>query len=283
MRQTSLRSDTSEPLETSVHSSMHSSIGVPYRSARSHTRAAATAGSRPMLFPLMTGGGDTTPPESHTSLGGPKQLPNVVIVEGIDAASRSVYSALHEVIERGQVTDRNSVFPCPNPFLIIGITSPSAREQAIPQQLLDKFFLCHTLAAPPYRCIVTYPLKVPLLRFDDFERMTQSASFVYMHADVHSYLRDLITALRNHPSVGAGVSPKCGTDLMYAARLLALISGNQSITPDHVIAMTDKVLGHRLTPAHHSIYVPLDVRQRFKGLSGLDIIGDVLNTIPVPI
>ncbi|KAJ3022584.1 hypothetical protein HKX48_005770 [Thoreauomyces humboldtii] len=217
--------------------------------------------------------------------GGAKQLPHVVVVEGLDFASGAVHGALMEVIERGQVTDRNTVYPCPTPFLIIGLTSNSPqRRQSMPPQLLERFFLCHTLSSTLNRCVVTYPGKVPLLRFEDLAQLASTTlGTLHVEQDILYYMRNLITALRNHPGVSTGVSPKSGTDLALACRVLALLSGTGAVMPDHVALMIDKVVAHRLFPVHFSVYVSPDARQALQRLTCVDIVADVVGCIPAPV
>ncbi|KAJ3162843.1 putative MoxR protein [Geranomyces michiganensis] len=273
-RQTSVRSDS---ISDSGDSPAVSAFALAYRSQRKHhTRVAATAGSRPILL------SNDTPPESNHSLMA-KQLPNIVIVEGMDLASGAVHAALMDVIERGQVTDRSSVYPCPTPFLVIGLVSAVNGKPTMPSQLLDRFVLCHTLSAFPQRCVVTYPAQIPLVPYEDVAQMAVVLDKVHLDPDVFYYARNLITALRNHPSVSTGVSPKCGTDLVQAARILALMSGMWAVTPDHVSMVIDKVIGHRLTAVQSATSAPQEPHNRLRGISGLDIILDVVSNMPVPV
>ncbi|TPX61698.1 hypothetical protein PhCBS80983_g00939 [Powellomyces hirtus] len=278
IRQGSMRS---EPASDSGDSPAQSAFALAYRSHRghNHSRTAATMGSRPLLFSVPISSGDT-PPESHFSLTGAKQLPNIIIVEGLDCASGAVHGALMEVLERGQVTDRSTVYPCPAPFLVIGLISASSTRPTMPPQLLNRFFLCHSLSAPLHRCVITFPAKVPLIPFEDIAQLASSIADIHMEADVFGYLKNLITALRNHPSVSTGVSPKCGTDLAHGARILALLSGTPGVTPDHVSMMMDKVVAHRIVPISHA---PPDARQRSRGIGGIEIVLDVVGSMPVPV
>ncbi|KAI8589315.1 hypothetical protein BDZ88DRAFT_149889 [Geranomyces variabilis] len=275
IRQTSVRSDS---ISDSGESPGVSAFALAYRSQRkhNHTRVAATTGSRPVLFT------NDTPPESNYSLMA-KQLPNIVIVEGMDFASGAVHAALMDVIERGQVTDRGSVYPCPTPFLVIGLVSAANGKPTMPPQLLDRFFLCHTLSAFPQRCVVTYPAQIPLVPYEDVAQMAAVLDKVHLDPDVFYYSRNLITALRNHPSVSTGVSPRSGTDLVQAARILALMSGTWAVTPDHVSMVIDKVVGHRLTAVQFSASTPQEPHSRSRGISGVDIIVDVVGSMPVPV
>ncbi|TPX68231.1 hypothetical protein SpCBS45565_g03217 [Spizellomyces sp. 'palustris'] len=282
-RQTSMKSDSASELESPAYSLFAPS----YRSQRmhSHSRNAATAGSRPLLYPFSATGGETHL-GSNTSLVTTKQLPNIVLVDGLHLASGAVHGALLEVLERGQVTDKFTVFPCPVPFLVVGLICPSSRKQTIPPQLPSLRITVGQVFSLSYALFsymsLHHPISPTVALSENGEQLTLEAPRIYMHADVSYYLRDLLTGLRNHQLVSTGVSAKGGIDLAHAARTLAVLSGHLIVSPDHVTMMADKVIAHRLLLAHQSPYVTPEIRLRLKGLSGVDVVGKVINSMTIP-
>ncbi|KAI9090024.1 hypothetical protein DFS34DRAFT_380706 [Phlyctochytrium arcticum] len=289
VRQQSTKSDNPPNLDYSDLSPLSlfvpSHRGVAAAAARTHSHnrnvASTGNGSRPVLFPFMMGGENAM--GSSVSLAAMKVVPNVVVLEGLHLASPEVQATLVEVLSRRQVADKQTLYPCPAPFLIIGVMSTVHPRTPISSRLLDQFFLCHTTSGPLHRPNISHPTRNPLIRYQEIEHLMNIVSTTPIHAHVSFYLRDIILALRNHPLIRSGVSVPASRDLHLAARALGVLSGYTVITPDHIALMADKIIGHRLTLSHQSPYIPPDTRSRFKRLTGEDVVVDVVGSLPIPV
>lgn len=84
----------------------------------------------------------------------------------------------------------------------------------------------------------------------------------------------LCAALRDHPEVIMGPSPRASLGLQAAARAKALISGRHYVLPDDVKSLATSILAHRLV---------LDTHSRIKGTTEQKLVRDVLESVPVPV
>ncbi|MDP9404951.1 MAG: MoxR family ATPase [Actinomycetota bacterium] len=63
---------------------------------------------------------------------------------------------------------------------------------------------------------------------------------------VADYIVDLSTAVRAHPEVRLGASPRASITLLHAARAQAVMGGRSFVSPDDVKSVAAAVLSHRL-------------------------------------
>jgi len=67
---------------------------------------------------------------------------------------------------------------------------------------------------------------------------------------VREYIADLIGAMRSHPKVLYGASPRGSLGLMKAAQAAALLRGRDFVIPDDVKDLAPLVLTHRMILRH---------------------------------
>jgi MoxR-like ATPase len=79
---------------------------------------------------------------------------------------------------------------------------------------------------------------------------------------------------RADPAFELSGSPRASLALFRSARALAAISGRDFVLPDDVKAMAPHVLPHRLI---------LSTQARLRGRGAEEILGDVLQRVPVPV
>ena len=89
-------------------------------------------------------------------------------------------------------------------------------------------------------------------------------------ARVHRRLAD---ATRRHPDLELGASPRGALGLQRAARAWAAAAGRDFVLPDDVKRLAAPVLAHRLLPSGDA---------ELRGVTGADVIGELLTSIPVP-
>jgi MoxR-like ATPase len=91
---------------------------------------------------------------------------------------------------------------------------------------------------------------------------------------LQQYIVALVRATRVRKDVLMGASPRASITLFQLARGLALYDGETFVTPDHIQEIAVDVLAHRLA---------LEPQARYGGITGSDIVRDILQTIPVPV
>jgi MoxR-like ATPase len=86
-----------------------------------------------------------------------------------------------------------------------------------------------------------------VLTAEELGRIRAALSQVKAEPAVIDYLLKLVRATREHESVLVGASPRGSIYLLSAAKARALLQGRDYVTPDDIAAMTEPVLGHRMT------------------------------------
>ena len=103
--------------------------------------------------------------------------------------------------------------------------------------------------------------------------MQEMVGTVYCSREVRSYVATIAAATRNHPSLQLGASPRGAIALVRAAQACAILAGRNYILPDDVRRMAHSVLSHRLI---------LSPEARMKGVSADNVLGQLLDSLPVP-
>ena len=92
---------------------------------------------------------------------------------------------------------------------------------------------------------------------------------------IRQYIVDIVSATREHSGIRLGASPRGSIALMQAAQGFAAINGREFVLPDDVKKMSRHILAHRIICSGFS-------SSREKKTS-VDIIADILDTVPAPI
>jgi len=82
-----------------------------------------------------------------------------------------------------------------------------------------------------------------------FAAACDSVGEVHLASSVRTYIVDLVTATRTHPSLTLGASPRASVHLAAAARAAAAVDGRDFATPDDVAALALAILSHRVIAA----------------------------------
>jgi MoxR-like ATPase len=91
---------------------------------------------------------------------------------------------------------------------------------------------------------------------------------------VRRYIVELVRATRDHQEVELGASPRGTLALYHAAQAFAAIRGRTFVLPDDVKALVPYVLTHRII---------LSPQMRLRGRRPEDIVGSVVEKVPVPV
>ena len=91
--------------------------------------------------------------------------------------------------------------------------------------------------------------------------------------ELKCYIVDIVAATRNAPGISMGASPRAGIMLMKCSQALALIDGQEFVTPDHIQELAIPVIAHRLV---------LGSDTRYSGSQANQIVTEILQKLPVP-
>lgn len=210
---------------------------------------------------------------------------NIVLGDEINRASPKTQSALLEVMQERQVTADGTTYPMPRPFLVLATQNPVDMEgtYSLPEAQLDRFLMKLPIGYPDNQAEIrmlqtqlageSAPTVRPVLTEAELKELLVQVTEVELSPAIESYVVSLTDRTRTLPEVRLGVSPRGTLALARAARALALSLGLGYVTPDHVRILAPWVLAHRLILASEA---------ELAGRTQLDVIEDVLATVPVP-
>lgn len=211
---------------------------------------------------------------------------NVLLADEINRASPRTQSALLEAMAEAQVTVDGVRRPLPDPYFVIATQNPleSHGTYPLPEAQLDRFGIRLALgyiSAEEESQILDYAQTThPLERLqacatlDDLIAARAAAARITVAPALQQYIVALVRATRERQDVLMGASPRASITLFQLARGLALFDGETFVTPDHIQEIAVDVLAHRLA---------LEPQARYGGITGEDVVRDILKTIPVPV
>jgi MoxR-like ATPase len=219
-------------------------------------------------------------------------ITSVLLADEINRAPAKVQSALLEAMQEGQVTIGDETVVLPDPFWVLATQNPVEHEGTypLPEAQLDRFLL---------KLTVTYPGRSAELEmldlaqgnrreFDpallgpaDVRELRRVAGSIRVADTIKGYIVDIVRATRDPAAYGLdlapylelGASPRASLALVAASKGHALLSGRDYVTPHDVKSLARDVLRHRLVVSYEA---------DAEGLSADELIGRVLDTIPVP-
>jgi MoxR-like ATPase len=182
----------------------------------------------------------------------------MVLVDEINRASPRTQSALLEAMGEGLVTMDRVSYRLEKPFMVMATQNPIEQEGTfrLPEAQMDRFLVRLSLGYPSAeeekemcrRVQVVHPIETltPVTTADQILKCQRGAREILMEANVSDYLVALTRATREHVALRLGASPRGSLGLYRAAQSLAAIQGQSSVTVDHVRALVEPVLSHRL-------------------------------------
>jgi MoxR-like ATPase len=212
---------------------------------------------------------------------------NILLADEINRAPPKTQSALLEAMEERQVTIDGETLRLDQPFFVLATQNPIEQEGTypLPEAQMDRFLLrLHTghpetpedereILRRRMRWHVDDPtdrIKAVLSKPRLLQVMDQVEK-VFAHEEILGYITDLVRALREHPKVEVGPSPRGGLALLKTGRALALLSGRDFVVPDDVKAVAKEALAHRTI---------LKVERVLEGDDPADVVEDVVKQTP---
>jgi len=213
-------------------------------------------------------------------------IAQVVLADEINRATPRTQAALLEAMEERQITVEGVTTRLPRPFLVLATQNPVELEGTfpLPEAQLDRFLLRLRIGYPDEdgedevleRFESQSPLDSlqPTIHGDELLQLIQALSRLHVDPAVRRYAVRVVRETRADPAFELGGSPRASLALFRAARALAAISGRDFVLPDDVKAMAPHVLPHRLI---------LSTQARLRGRGAEEILGDILQRVPVPV
>ena len=223
---------------------------------------------------------------------------SVLLADEINRAPAKVQSALLEAMQEGQVTVGDETVILPPTFWVLATQNPIEHEGTypLPEAQLDRFFMKLTVGYTDRAAELAMldlpdisdgfaaaaaPEPPPLHGPADVLRYRARAVAVRVAPAVKEYVVDLVRATRDPSAYGLdlapllelGASPRATIALVRAARAHAMLRGRDYVTPHDVKALARDILRHRILVSYEA---------DAEGLSADDILGRLLDRIPVP-
>jgi MoxR-like ATPase len=174
-----------------------------------------------------------------------------------------------EAMEERQTTIAGTVYPIPEPFLVIATQNPVDQEGTYPlsEAQTDRFMLKDVLSYPTSEEEVEVMFRMdaglydkdhrsrPVVGLDDIRRLQGIVRHVYMDRALMHYASELVGVTRNPDEslprelarlIEYGASPRATIAFIKSARALAVLSGRGHVIPDDIAKLAHRVLRHRL-------------------------------------
>ncbi|MGH3675367.1 MAG: AAA family ATPase [Mycobacterium sp.] len=221
---------------------------------------------------------------------------NIVLLDEINRSSAKTQSAMLEAMEERQTTIAGTVYPIPEPFLVIATQNPVDQEGTYPlsEAQTDRFMLKDIVSYPSSEQEVEVMFRMdaglydrnhrsrPVVGLDDVKRLQDVVRHVHMDRALMHYASELVAVTRTPDQflprqlarlIEYGASPRATIAFCKAARALAVLSGRAHVIPDDIAKLAHRVLRHRLI---------LGFEAASNGVTPEVIIDDVLQAVRVP-
>ena len=215
---------------------------------------------------------------------------NILLADEINRAPPKTQSALLEAMEERQVTIEGETLKLEPPFFVLATQNPIEQEGTypLPEAQMDRFLLRMSTGYPKDLDAETTILErrvswhkddptgdlTPAVGRDEFRAMQKHAeNDVFVDKEVLRYMARIVRAIREHPDVNVGPSPRGSLALLRVSRSYAMIRGRDYVTPDDVKTFAVEALAHRTL---------LDLEASLSGKSVKNVLADVLGQTAMP-
>ncbi len=181
---------------------------------------------------------------------------SILLVDELNRASPRTQAAFLEAMAEGAVSTERKTRPLPDSFFLIATQNPVdfVGTYLLPEAQYDRFFARIHLGYPNLAEEVRImqlsqqrpEVPTPVINEESLLKLQALVTRVKIDIKLVEYIARLIQATREHSRIKLGASPRASTALMKACQALALVQGQQFVTPPMVQEMLIPVLGHRL-------------------------------------
>jgi MoxR-like ATPase len=210
---------------------------------------------------------------------------NIVLVDEVNRATPKTQSALLEAMEEGQVTSDGVTRKLPQPFFVLATQNniEMTGTYPLPEAQLDRFFSRVSIGYPGRESEAdilknqqtSHPVDhmTQVVSLEELVEAQRAVRAIHVQDSVREYIVDIVRSTRENNQLMIGSSPRGSLYLMQAAQAHAALQGLDFVRPDDVKICAPFVLGHRII---------LRGEVRAKGLTGPDIITQILSAVPTP-
>ena len=209
----------------------------------------------------------------------------ILLADEINRASPRTQSALLEAMAENQVSIEGERFALEDTFFVVATQNPVDFHGTypLPEAQMDRFAMrfelgyvseddeLHMLDVQQQR----HPFDdlVAVLEPADVRLIRDEVKLIRITEELKRYIVKLVASTRNHKEVLMGASPRAGIMLMKCAQAMALVNGEQFVTPDVIQELAIPVIAHRLA---------LHPESDYGGGTAEQAISDIINETEVP-
>ena len=113
-----------------------------------------------------------------------------------------------------------------------------------------------------------------VVELKELRDLQKQIKLIYVDETMKRYIVELAHQTRNHKDVYLGVSPRGSIALMKAAQAYAFAYGREYVLPDDIQSLIQAVFAHRII---------LKSDPKFAGVSAEEIVGRIMEHVPVPV
>lgn len=214
----------------------------------------------------------------------------ILLADEINRAPAKTQSALLEVMQEYQVTLEGQTLPLPQPFFVLATQNPVETEGTypLPEAQLDRFLLKIEIGYPSIKEEVDVVLRTtinqtgqqfplesvkPCLSERAVLSLQQIAARQRVDESVVDYAVRIVRATREWPGIAIGSGSRGAISLVRAARVVALMSGRDFVTPDDIKRIALPALRHRIALAPDAL---------LEGRTTRDLLTAVVESVAAP-
>jgi MoxR-like ATPase len=210
---------------------------------------------------------------------------SILLADEVNRASPRTQSALLEVMAEAQVSIDGRTHAMDPLFFVIATQNPVEFRGTypLPEAQMDRFAMCLSLgyvdADTEVGVLTAQELEHPLAQAravasrEEMLELKSAVRRVRIADEIKHYIVDLVRRTRAAPQVLLGCGPRASIALVQATKALALLEGQEFVTPELVQELAVSVLAHR---------VVLDPQAKFAGANGPALINALLRETKVP-
>lgn len=209
----------------------------------------------------------------------------ILLADEINRASPRTQSALLEAMGESQVSIEGESTPMSELFFVIATQNPIEFRGTypLPEAQMDrfsmKFELGYVSKEDELSIIENHGSSNPLDNIqpcatkEEVLSTRRASQGVNVSRDLKKYIVDLITETRNWPGIQLGASPRAGLTMVRCAQTLALLKGEDFVTPDHIHELAVPVIAHRLALSQETL---------MSGNSSEQLVNEIIASVTLP-
>jgi MoxR-like ATPase len=185
----------------------------------------------------------------------------LLLADEINRAPAKTQSALLEAMQERQVTVDGHQYPLAPLFTVFATQNPLEHEGTypLPEAQLDRFVFKIMVPYPSveaeknilkhhhHQAMGSNNLQVAkVISADTMMAYQAQANALTVKDSIVTYITQLVSQTRQHPSIAIGASPRAAILWLKAAKAAALLDGRNYVIPDDIKKVAKPLLRHRL-------------------------------------